>query len=155
MKQIFEKRTRIPAPASSVFAWHERPEALRWLIPPGDPVKVLESTGGIRDGARIVLAIGFPPLRIRWVARHKNFVEGRQFTDVQERGPFRSWEHTHLVLPDGPEACVLVDHVEYELPFGFLGRVALPLVRRKLKAMFAWRHQVTFEANVIGISPAI
>jgi ligand-binding SRPBCC domain-containing protein len=147
MKQIFEKRTRIPAPASAVFAWHESPEALRRLIPPHDPVKVVSATGGIRDGARVVLAIGYWPCQMHWVALHKGYIAGIQFTDVQERGPFKSWEHTHRVLPDGSDACFLVDHVEYELPFGILGRVlGSPLVRRKLRRMFAWRHQTTLVA---------
>lgn len=155
MKQVFEKRIRIPAPASQVFAWHESPDALRWLIPPGDPVKVVARSGGIRDGATVVLEIGYTPLKIRWVARHKNFVEGRQFTDVQEKGPFAFWEHTHTVIPDGHSACFLIDHVEYELPFGIFGRLALPLVRRKLEALFAWRHQVTFEANTVSPAAAL
>jgi ligand-binding SRPBCC domain-containing protein len=145
--EIFEKRTRIPAPARQVFAWHEGPDALRSLIPPRDPVRVVRQSGGVRDGAEVVLALGFGPLSIYWVACHKNYLAGRQFTDVQKKGPFHFWEHTHTILPDGPDACILIDHVEYELPFGFLGRFALPLVRRKLKEMFAWRHQVTFEAN--------
>jgi len=147
MKQIYEKRMRIPAPAAVVFAWHESPEALRRLIPPKDPVKVVSSTGGIRDGARVVLAMGYWPLQIYWVALHKSYIPGVQFTDVQERGPFRSWEHTHSVVPDGSDACFLVDHVEYELPFGLLGRaLGLRLVRRKLERMFAWRHQATLRA---------
>lgn len=145
--EIFEKRTRIPASAKTVFAWHESADALRSLIPPGDPVKVVQQSGGIRDGAEVVLAIGYWPLQIHWVARHCHYVPCRQFTDVQEKGPFRFWEHTHSVLPDGPDACILIDHVEYELPFGFLGRLALPLVRKKLRAMFSWRHQITYDAN--------
>jgi ligand-binding SRPBCC domain-containing protein len=151
MKQTFETRTRIPAPALRVFAWHESPEALRMLIPPHDPVKVVSSTGGIRDGARVVLAIGYWPFQIHWVALHKGYIAGVQFTDVQERGPFRSWEHTHRVLAEDATACFLVDHVEYELPFGSLGRVlASALVRRKLRRMFSWRHQVTFEACTLA-----
>jgi ligand-binding SRPBCC domain-containing protein len=144
--EIFEKRTRIPAPAKKVFEWHQNPEALQCLIPPGEPVRV-EECRGIREGARVVLVIGYWPFQLYWVALHRNFLAGRQFTDVQEKGPFRSWEHFHTVLPDGPRACILIDYVEYQLPFGFIGRLALPLVRRKLRTIFAWRHQVTCDAT--------
>ena len=117
------------------------------MIPPNDPVKVVSSTGGIRDGARVVLAMGYWPLQMHWVAVHKNYVPGVLFTDVQERGPFKFWEHTHSVLPDGPDACFLLDHVEYELPFGVIGHLlGAPLVRRKLERMFEWRHDVTLQA---------
>jgi len=152
--EIYEKRTRIPAPARTVFAWHESPDALRSLIPPRDPVKVVRQTGGVRDGAVVVLRIGYWPFTIRWVALHQNYIPGKQFTDIQQKGPFRSWEHTHTILPDGAQACILIDHVEYELPFGILGRLLLPLVRRKLKAMFSWRHQVTYDANCGAAIPA-
>lgn len=147
MKKIFERRLRIPAPASQVFAWHEQDSALEKLIPPGDPVKVLEHSGGIRDGAQVVLLVGRFPFQIKWVARHDNFVEGRQFRDVQVSGPFRTWEHTHSVMPDGPDASILIDHVEYELPFGAIGgRLLDKIVMRKLNKMFDWRHNVTHQA---------
>ncbi|MDQ6664626.1 MAG: SRPBCC family protein [Acidobacteriota bacterium] len=148
MKEVFEYRTRIPASAERVFAWHERPEALQKLIPPGDPVTILEHTGGIRDGARVVLAMGYRPFKLRWVARHKSYVEGRQFIDFQEKGPFKFWEHTHIVEPDGPDACFLLDHIEYELPFGALGRfLGGRLARKKLEKTFAYRHSVTLADN--------
>jgi ligand-binding SRPBCC domain-containing protein len=147
VSEVFEKRTRIPASARKVFAWHESADALRSLIPPRDPVRVVRQSGGVKDGAQVVLALGYGPFCLHWVAEHQNYLPGRQFTDVQKQGPFHLWEHTHTVLPDGPDACILIDHVEYELPFGVLGRLVLPFVRWKLKGMFAWRHQVTFDAN--------
>jgi len=144
MSDVFERRVRIPAPAARVFAWHERPECLRDLIPPADPVRVLEAEGGIRNGGRVVLLVGVFPFRMKWVALHRDFEAGVQFRDEQVQGPFRRWVHTHTVIPDGPDVCWLVDHVEYELPFGPLARLAAGwLVRRKLESMFAWRHQTT------------
>jgi len=142
--QVYERRLRIPAPAAQVFAWHERPECLRELIPPGDPVRVLEAEGGIRDGGRVVLQVGVWPFRMKWRAIHRDYVAGHQFCDEQVSGPFRRWIHTHTVLADGPEASWLIDHVEYALPFGAPGELLAGwLVRRKLKRMFAWRHEMT------------
>ena len=143
MIRVFEKESRIEAPAERVFAWHERPEALAKLIPPGAPVRVIEHIGGIRDGARVVLAMGYPPFTIRWVAVHQNYVPGHQFEDVQTQGPMRFWRHTHTVLGDGPSACILRDHVEYELPFSPFSEIAGHLVRRQLEKMFKYRHGVT------------
>ncbi len=148
MKRIFERRVRIPASAAQVFAWHERPDALEKLIPPGDPVKAVEHTGGIRDGARVVLRIGYWPLYIRWIAMHRDYVPGEQFVDVQTSGPFKSWKHTHRVTPEGADACILEDHIEYELPFGAIGELVMGgIARRKLNAMFDYRHQVTLREN--------
>src|ERR1019366_9192901 len=90
------------------------------LIPPGDPVRVLEAEGGIRDGGRVVRQVGVFPFRMKWVALHRDYIAGRQFRDEQVQGPFRRWVHTHSVIEDGPDSCWLVDHVEYELPLGTL-----------------------------------
>ena len=141
---IFERCTPIAAPAAAVFRWHARPGALERLTPPWTRVHVLERHGGIEDGARVVFDIPLGPTRVRWVAEHRDYIDGRQFRDVQIEGPFAKWEHTHRVEPDGPTACVLEDHIEYALPMGAAGAlVGGPFVRRMLERMFAYRHRTT------------
>lgn len=144
--QTFTYRSRIPAPACVVFCWHARPDALEKLTPPWEQAQVLERSGGIQNGGRVVLLVGRWPLQTRWVAEHFDYIEGRQFRDRQVRGPFAYWDHTHLVTPDGPEACWLEDRIEYALPLGRLGQLAAGwMVRRKLARLFAYRHRVTAE----------
>ena len=143
--ETFIKRTRIPAPAEEVFAWHARPGALARLTPPWEHVEVLSQTGGIRDGARVLLRIGSGPAALAWIAEHRNYVEGRQFQDVQVEGPFALWEHTHTFIPEDDGACILEDHVRYALPLGPAGRLADRLVRKRIERMFAYRHQVTHD----------
>jgi ligand-binding SRPBCC domain-containing protein len=143
MKYVFEYESTIAKSAGAVFAFHERPDALQLLIPPGEPIKILEHIGGIQNGARVVLQMGYWPFAIRWVARHQGYVEGRQFQDVQERGPFKSWEHTHTVVPAAACCCKLIDHIEYELPFGWLGGLGRSFVERQLRKTFEYRHRTT------------
>ncbi|MCY2958620.1 MAG: SRPBCC family protein [Planctomycetota bacterium] len=138
----FVARVSVAAPRPALYAWHARPGAFERLTPPGPRVRLVEDSGGIGDGARKVLAIG--PVGLRWVAVHDMHHEGHRFRDVQERGPFRRWEHTHTFLDDGAAGSVLEDAVEYELPLGRFGElVAGWAIRRKLLAMFAHRHRVT------------
>jgi ligand-binding SRPBCC domain-containing protein len=152
--EIFIRRSRIEAPAADVYAWHALPEALERLTPPVENVEVIERTGGIERGARVVLRFGRWPFRRRWVAEHLDYEEGRYFSDVQVSGPFAYWKHTHTFVPDGPTACTLEDRVEYALPFGFLGRwLAGGIVRRKIEQVFADRHKVTARLITAGRSP--
>jgi len=142
--EIFIRRSRIEAPAAEVYAWHALPDALERLTAPGEHIEVIEKTGGIERGARVVLRFGRWPFRQRWVAEHQDYEESRYFSDIQVSGPFAYWKHTHTFEPDGPSACFLEDKLEYALPFGFLGRwVAGRFVRRKLEQMFEHRHKVT------------
>jgi ligand-binding SRPBCC domain-containing protein len=142
--ETFVRRSRINASADVVYAWHALPGALERLTPPGEHVQVIEKTGGIERGARVVLQFGRWPFQRRWTAEHQDFAEGRYFSDVQVSGPFAYWMHTHTFEPDGPSACFLEDRVEYALPFGFVGRwCAGWYVRRMLAKLFEYRHAVT------------
>lgn len=144
---LFVTQSRIAAPAEEVFRWHAEPGALERLTPPWEPLDVLQRAPGVRNGDRGMLRVRIGPFRVRWEFEHCDYVEGRQFRDVQIQGPFRRWEHTHRMTPDGPGACVLEDRVEYELPLGPIGRLfAGWFVRRKLQKLFRYRHDVTAKA---------
>lgn len=83
--------------------------------------------------------LGIP---MRWRTRITQVNEGRSFTDVQEKGPYKRWNHFHEFIPN--EQGVLVkDTVDYELPLGFLGQIAHKvMVRKKLQHIFDYRYQV-------------
>jgi uncharacterized protein (TIGR01777 family) len=138
--------THIDAPATAVFNWHARPGAIERLTPAWEPVEVLERTGGIENGSRVVLGLRLGPLRLRWEAEHCDYEAGVQFRDIQRAGPLARWEHTHRLVPDGPEACHLEDHIDYALPFAPLSHLlAGGLVRSKLNRLFDYRHRITAE----------
>ena len=142
--ELFSRSVRIERPAAEVFAWHERPGALERLCPPWERVELLAATGGVRDGAQVTLRNKLGPCWWVWRVEHRDYIAGKQFRDVQVAGPFARWEHLHRVTADGADACVLTDEVTYRLPGGALGRLlAGGLARRKLTAMFAWRHERT------------
>jgi uncharacterized protein (TIGR01777 family) len=139
---VLERTSRLPFPAETVFAWHERPGALERLTPPWEHVQVLERSGGIEDGGYVAMKVG-APFGVRWVARHREYVPGRQFTDEQTSGPFARWVHLHRFEPDGPTACIMTDRIEFTPPLGALGGgAARGPVRRRLERLLAYRHEL-------------
>ena len=128
-RKVFVAQSIINAPAEEVFRWHAEPGALERLTPPWEPLEVLERAPGVRNGDRGVLRVRVGPFRVRWEFEHCDYVEGRQFRDVQIRGPFRRWSHTHRMTPEGPKSCRLEDHIEYELPLGICWQSSRELVR--------------------------
>ena len=141
----FIKESKICAPPEVVFEFHESPGALQWLVPPWENMKVVESSGSLLPGSRVVLkgkVLGFLP--VRWVAEHTEYEPPHLFADRQVSGPFAFWHHRHVVLDAGEGNAILRDEVEYRLPIGSLGRwLGGALVRRKLQRMFDYRHEVT------------
>lgn len=142
MSETFQKRTRFTTPAAMVFDWHLREGAFERLNPPFGPAQIVSRTGDITNGGRVELRVPVGPFHQRWISEHRNYVPGVQFQDIQVRGPFAECVHTHRVEPDGPNACYLVDTLEYGLPFGPLGALGKSFVARKLQRMFDYRHQL-------------
>ena len=146
-KKVFVAQSIINAPAEEVFRWHAEPGALERLTPFWEPLEALQRAPGIRNGDRGALRVRVGPFRIRWQFEHCDYVEGRQFRDVQIRGPFRRWDHTHRMIPEGSKSCRLEDRVEYELPLGIIGSFLGDwFVHKKLQKLFRYRYNVTAEA---------
>jgi uncharacterized protein (TIGR01777 family) len=132
----------MPVPRQALFAWHERPGAFDRLLPPWVRAELLESSGGIRDGARLRFRIRRGPFALTWDARHSHYHEGHAFTDTMASGPFRSWSHTHRTLDaKDPASSILRDEVTFSLPGGSLAwHAAAPILRPDLTRMFTFRH---------------
>lgn len=143
---IFVKESLIHAPPERVFAFHELPDALKRLMPPWEKARVIKQVENLRVGSTAVIEtriLGLIP--VNWVARHTRYDPPRMFEDVQDQGPFRSWRHRHLVEPHA-EGAILRDEIEYEPPFGFLGKFVAPLIIvPRLVRVFEHRHRVTRE----------
>lgn len=139
----FEYSSRLPAPVERVFAFHERPDALDLLAPPGKKMCVVRRQGGLEAGAEVEFRIPAGPFSIRWLALHTEYEPNRLFTDVQRKGPFRYWRHRHRFEPEGGGAR-LTDSIEFSLPGGPPVDALLGwLVKWRLRTYFRHRHQVT------------
>ena len=99
----------------------------------------------LAEGSRLEYRIRWSAFSIRWVTRITKWRAPSEFVDVQEKGPYASWIHTHrFVESDG--VVVMDDHVDYALPFGPLGRLVHRLrVRRQLEQIFDYRRRAIDE----------
>jgi len=139
--ESFTYRSRIRTSAKDLFTWHTRAGAFERLAPPWEDVAVLEKTDGLEDGSRVVIRTKIGPVPMTWLIEHRDYREEKQFCDIQIKGPFKHWEHTHTFVPDGPNACFLEDNVKFLLPMWILGEVfGEELVIRRLETLFEYRH---------------
>ena len=142
----FVKESLIHASPERVFAFHEQENALELLLPPWESARIIKSAKISQVGTRATVKMRvLGPISVKWIAEHTLYEPPRLFEDLQISGPFRSWRHRHLVERH-QDGATLRDEIDYEAPFGFVGRALAPLlIESRLRKLFDYRHQVTRE----------
>jgi uncharacterized protein (TIGR01777 family) len=135
----FRRETLLPFAVDEVFAWHARPGAFERLTPPWSVVRVRARSGTIRDGDQLEFDFERGPLRFSWRFRHRDYDEGRGFTDEQVTGPFQRWVHSHRFEGEGRDGTRLIDEIEWEPPAAAVEALSTPFVERELERVFSFR----------------
>jgi ligand-binding SRPBCC domain-containing protein len=99
----------------------------------------------MRAGALIEYRLRLHGVPVSWLTRIEEWDPDParpRFVDMQLKGPYALWHHTHEFEPDGTGGTLMRDTVRYALPFGPLGEIARRLfVARDLEAIFDFRTQ--------------
>ena len=129
-------------PIERAFAFYGDAQNLEPLTPPWLHFQVL-TPKPIEMGAGTLLdyRLRLHRVPIRWQTRIETWEPPRRFVDVQVRGPYKLWEHTHTFEEDGPGATIIHDRIRYSIPLGPIGTLAeRVLVRRDLRQIFDYRR---------------
>jgi len=138
----FERRQFIPRPLAEVFAFFSQAENLAKITPPSLGFRILTPLPiVIEQGSLIDYRLSLFGVPFRWRTLIERFEPPACFSDVQARGPYKFWRHTHdFVEQDG--GTLMVDRVEYALHLGPIGSLANWLfVRRQLDHIFEFRYR--------------
>jgi ligand-binding SRPBCC domain-containing protein len=139
--QTLTREQILPGDPDDVFGFFADAFNLEAITPPWLRFRVV--TPGpleMRPGTLIEYRLRLHGVPIRWLTRIEAWEPGVRFTDVQVRGPYRVWHHTHSFEPHA-DGTLVRDTVRYELPLGPLGRLAhSAFVRRDLERIFDFRH---------------
>ena len=118
-----------------MFAWHTRPGAMRRLVPPWQPMRVVAETQSLADGVAI---LGLPA-GLRWIARHDpaGYDPPYQFVDALSSDGLMTlppriigwWRHTHRFSDAGDDTTRVHDQVDTTVP------------GKALRSTFAYRHR--------------
>ena len=151
-----EHESVVDHPLTEVFDWHTRPGAMRRLVPPWQPMKVVAEADSLADG-RAVLGL---PGGLRWVAQHDptRFDPPHRFVDVLSSA--------------GPDVVASADRrtldpharVRARSPVGtrVYDRIDAPVPAAALRPMFVYRHRQLADdlaahrdARDAGLSPLV
>lgn len=139
----FHSEQLVDRPVDQVFAFFSDANNLETITPRQLNFHIL-TPGPIRlaAGARIDYQLTLYGIRFKWATLIESWDPPHQFIDVQLRGPYRVWRHTHRFVTEGAGTRI-VDDVDYELPLGPVGRLVDALwTRREVAGIFAYRSEV-------------
>jgi hypothetical protein len=139
----FHSEQWIGRPVEEVFAFFSDANNLEAITPRQLDFRIL-TPGPIRlaAGARIDYQLRLYGIPLKWATLIERWEPPHEFGDVQLRGPYRVWRHTHRFVSEGAGTRI-VDDVEYELPLGPLGRLVDALwTRREVARIFGYRSEV-------------
>jgi hypothetical protein len=143
---LLERSQLIRAAPGAVFAFFSDPANLARITPSWLRFRIHGESPQLREGSRIEYRIAWSFVTLRWVTRIASWSPPVSFVDVQEKGPYSKWVHAHRFTPAPDGRVRMDDRVEYELPFGPLGRLVHALrVRRQLEEIFDFRRRAIEE----------
>lgn len=142
----------LPLPLDAVFPFFAAAENLERITPPELRFKILTPMPvDMRLGTLLDYRLSLFGVPFHWHTEIAAWEPPHRFVDVQLRGPYALWAHTHT-FEETESGTLVDDHVRYRLPLSPLGELALPLVRRQLERIFTYRRKAV-RAALLGTDP--
>lgn len=138
---LLRREQRLDRPPDEVFAFFGDAFKLEALTPPLLRFSVRTPPPiAMAPGTRIEYRLRVHGIPIRWLTEIAEWSPPDRFVDRQLRGPYAVWHHTHEFEALAGGGTLMRDTVRYRPAGGPLGRLAMPVVRRDLEAIFDFRR---------------
>jgi len=136
----------IKAPIDDVWAFFSEPNNLSQITPPHMKFKITSGKPEAMHPGQIIsykvsVLHGFPT---NWVTEITQVKLKKYFIDNQLFGPYKLWHHQHI-FEEVKTGVLMKDIVTFKLPMGFIGNIAIPMVKKQLFKIFSYRNKVTNE----------
>ena len=150
MRDTYELATWqwLPRPRPEVFAFFADAHNLERITPAFLRFQVLTSDRiEMRPGALIDYRLRLRGVPLHWQSEITAWEPPHRFIDVQRRGPYRQWHHTHT-FEEQDGGTMVRDEVIYSLPGPSLITHAVNalLVAPDTRRIFSFRHTALEEA---------
>jgi ligand-binding SRPBCC domain-containing protein len=133
-----ERDIWLPRPLDEIFAFFSNAANLEVLTPPWLHFRILTPKPiAMHDGTLIDYRIRVHGIPISWQSEITSWNPPNHFVDVQRRGPYTQWRHTHS-FADVDGGTRVADSVEFDVPFAF---AVGWFVKRDVEKIFAFRTE--------------
>lgn len=137
----FEYSAVISAPRSKVYDFLTDITNLKLIMAPDYKIELTSPLTKMKAEEEYQLRVTRYGISMLWGVMIEDFKPNEEFRDRQTYGPFALWVHTHKFEDHGP-GTLLTDLIEYDVPFGLIGKLADDIIiRRELQKIFRHRHE--------------
>ena len=118
---------------------------LQVISPPRMRIQLIKTTHQkVVRGSEVWLT-GILLVRSNWHSRITSLAP-YEYVDEVLTGRLKLWKHTHSFCNIGNGRTEVIDEIEFELHYGWIGRLFEGYAHSQLKKIFAHRKQATMEA---------
>jgi ligand-binding SRPBCC domain-containing protein len=136
----FEYSSIIPAPRPQVFDYASDVSNLGEIMAANYKIELTSPAPKLKKGSEYEIRITRVGVSVLWGIVIEEVIPSEIVRDRQSHGPFSLFVHTQK-FEDHGQGTLLTDLIEYDVPFGLLGKIADDLfVRRDLVNIFKNRH---------------
>lgn len=145
-KTILEFRTELNTASKEVFDFHCNFRNVTIVTPPIITLRFLVIPEKMEVGSKITVEIKQLWFWIPWEITVEKLEPNFLMIDYQSgKGPFKFWRHEHIFQENNGKT-ILIDRIEYLLPFGIAGFIFDRLIMRIIqRRVFVYRHKKTKE----------
>jgi ligand-binding SRPBCC domain-containing protein len=141
MLHTFTTSMALPLPRDRVFAFFAEATNLQRITPPELGFEIVTPLPiHLQEGTRLTYRLRLFGVPFTWHSEIQRWHPPEEFVDMQLRGPYTRWVHTHRFREESG-ATMIEDEVQYALPYAPFGELVYPLVRLQLHRIFQYRQQ--------------
>jgi ligand-binding SRPBCC domain-containing protein len=118
---------------------------LEFITPTEMQLRIIRATSQrLGEGAEVWLS-GKLVTRSTWHSK-VTYLKPYEYVDEMLSGRFKTWRHLHRFRKVGEDQTEVIDEIEFELPYGMLGKVFERYACRQLRSVFTHRREATIRA---------
>lgn len=136
--QVLQREQIVATPLDEAFAFFGDPQNLGAITPPWLNFRILEAPATLERGSILRYRLRLFGVPVTWRTEITAWDPPSSFVDVQTKGPYDFWEHTHTLEAVDDRSTLIRDRVRYRVPL----RAAQLPVQLALRAIFDHRGEI-------------
>ena len=139
MMKSITKSTLINCTLEELFSFHKDSANIKLITPSNIKVELLDADTTTQECKVVNIKTTKLFIPTYWKVIIDKIEYPNLIVDIAVQSPFKSWKHQHIFTQKDC-VCELKDIIEYELPFGVLGKIIEPFIEYDITKMFDYRH---------------